>query len=452
LSELSQAVYRDLRFLVIDDQPLARQSLRICAQNMGAFSVEFSVGYQDAISRIRARVPDIILCDYDLGDGRSGQQLLEELRRLTLLPDETIFMMVTAEQSYEQVVAAVELVPDDYIIKPFSPDRLQFRLDRVLRRKRFFQPLYRARQKGNYTEAESFIEKHRESEAGQPYRFELLRQRAELALKKGDSSAAQSAFEEILALHPFPWAKAGMAKSLYAQNRLQEARELVEQVVSAAPMYFDAFDLKARICSDMGEHEEAQKTLAETSQRTSKNYLRKRLLAEAALLNGDADTARQTMADVLQNDLTPGAVSNADRLMLVRSHLGANDMLAAEQAIATITEQSLQTATLDERASCQAMKALLAPDKERARFTAVREVWMSMPMGATTRVDIVRAAFTMDDRELASAMTAALFASDEIRQVFKLVRDIFEKNGMASVFRDLQKQAALEKIASVVKS
>ena len=130
--------YRKLKFLVIDDQPAARDSLRICAQSMGAFSVEFSVGYQDAISRIRARTPDIILCDYELSEDRSGQQLLEELRRQGMLPEETVFMMVTAEQSYEQVVAAVELVPDDYIIKPFSPDRLKFRLDRVLRRKHFF--------------------------------------------------------------------------------------------------------------------------------------------------------------------------------------------------------------------------------------------------------------------------------------------------------------------------
>jgi DNA-binding response OmpR family regulator len=448
MNELPEAVYRDLKFLVIDDQPAARQSLRICAQQMGAFSVEFSVGYQDAISRIRGRIPDVILCDYELGDDRSGQQLLEELRRRAMLPDETIFMMVTAEQSYEQVVAAVELVPDDYIIKPFSPDRLKFRLDRVLRRKRFFQPLYKAKKNDDYLKAADFIDKHRESEAGQPYRFELLRQRAELELKKGDSTAAQAAFEEILTLHPFPWAKAGMAKSLYAQNRLQEARELVDEIVVGSPMYFDAFDLKARICIDMGDYDEAQKTVAETSQRTSRNYLRKRLLADAALLNGDAETARAAMADIVQNDMTPGAVSTADRLMLVRSHLDAGDMMAAEKAINAISNQSMETASLDDKASFQSLKALMAPERERARFNAMREAWLSMPLGTTAQVDIVRAAFALDDRELASATTAALFASDEIRRVFKLVRGIFEANGMATAFRDLQRQAALQKISA----
>jgi DNA-binding response OmpR family regulator len=448
MSELSTSVYRDLRFLVVDDQAAARQSLRICAQNMGSVAVEFSVGYHDAIRRIRARMPDIILCDYDLGDGRTGQQLLEELRRLSMLPEETIFMMVTAEQSYEQVVAAVEFVPDDYIIKPFSSDRLQFRLDRVLQRKRFFQPLFRAKKSGDYARAESFIEKHLKSEAGQPYRFELLRQKAELALAKGDSLAAQAAYAEILALYPFPWAKAGMAKALHAQNRLNEAREIVDDVVNTSPMYFDAFDLKARICIDMGDYEEAQKTVTETSQRTSRNYLRKRLLADAALLNGDAATARATMADIVQNDLTPGAVNMADRLMLVRSHLEAGDLLAAEQSIDAIPEKSLRTASLDDNASYQAMRALMSPESEKERFTSLCEVWLPMPLSTTARVDIVRAAFAIGNPELALATTTGLFTSDEIRRVFKLVRGIFNSHGMVAEFRELQKQAALEKIAA----
>ena len=104
------ANYSKKRFLVIDDQPLARDALRTVAQTLGAFSVEFASNYQDAVYRIRNNTPDIILCDYMLGVGRSGQQLLEELRRFNLLADETIFMMVTGEQSYEHVVSAVELV------------------------------------------------------------------------------------------------------------------------------------------------------------------------------------------------------------------------------------------------------------------------------------------------------------------------------------------------------
>ena len=46
-----------------------------------------------------------------------------------MIKSATIFMMVTAERSYEKVVSAVELAPDDYLIKPFSGEVLRTRLE-----------------------------------------------------------------------------------------------------------------------------------------------------------------------------------------------------------------------------------------------------------------------------------------------------------------------------------
>ncbi|MPM63417.1 hypothetical protein SDC9_110297 [bioreactor metagenome] len=198
---------------------------------------------------------------------------------------------------------------------------------------------------------------------------------------------------------------------------------------------------------DMGDHAEAQRTVEEASRKTERNYVRKRLLADAALLNGDTETAIEAMADVVRNDSTPGAVTVADRLMLVRSLVEAGTLVEAERALDEITPQRLETAGLDERASWQALRALMKPDAERARVAGLRNAWMATPFDAQTRLDIVRAAMALGDRELATAMTHALFASDEIRRVFKVVRDLFEAQGMSPVFRELQRRAALQKIS-----
>ena len=301
--------YAKKRFLVIDDQPQARDALRTIAQTIGAFAVEFATNYQDAIYRIRNNVPDIILCDYVLGEGRSGQQLLEELRRFNLLADESIFMMVTGEQSYEQVVSAVELVPDDYIIKPFSPDKLVLRLDRIMAKKAFFKEYYQEKRKKEYAAALAILEAQRNSEAGRPYRFEILRQRAEVLLNSGDSEGAEQAYRGILENYEFPWARAGVARSLHRQNKLSEARSEIDRVVASTPHFFDAADLKANICMAQGEHAEAQQILDDVAKKTPRNYQRKRLLAEAATLNGDTETACAIMADVVANDTMPGAVT-----------------------------------------------------------------------------------------------------------------------------------------------
>lgn len=440
------SAYADKRFLVIDDQPLAREGLRAIAQTVGAFAVEFASNYQDGIYRIRNNTPDIILCDYVLGDGRSGQQLLEELRRFNLLPDETIFMMVTGEQSYEQVVAAVELVPDDYIIKPFSPERLLLRLDRILAKKRFFAAYYKEKRAQEYARALAILEAQRDSEAGRPYRFEILRQQAEVHLAAGDPEAAEATYRDILDNYEFPWARAGVAKALHRQNRLSEAREEIDRVVADTPHYFDASDLKANICMAQGEHAEAQKVLDEVSKKTPRNYLRKRLLAEAATLNGDSEAARSAMADVVANDTMPGAVSTADQLALARNHVNANDLIAAEKVLAGLRESEVQNLALADQASYAALLALASEARGKPRFAGLRPALLVAELPATSRLDVLRAALADGDAELADGQTQHLMAGDDAKKVFGATRKLYALHGREVDFRDIQKRVALRRI------
>jgi len=438
--------YSKKRFLVIDDQPQARDALRTVAQTIGAFSVEFGSNYQDAIYRIRNNSPDIILCDYMLGDGRSGQQLLEELRRFNLLPDETIFMMVTGEQSYEQVVSAVELVPDDYIIKPFSPDKLVMRLDRIMAKKNFFAAYYREKRKQEFANALAILEAQRNSEAGRPYRFEILRQQAEVLLKSGDAQAAEQAYRNILEDYEFPWARAGVARSLHRQNRLTEARQEIDQVVASTPHFFDASDLKADICMAQGEHAEAQQILDEVAKKTPRNYLRKRLLAEAATLNGDVETARAAMADVITNDTMPGAIAAKDRLAMARSHVDAKDKISGEKVLVTLRDTEIQNMSLDEQASYSALLALCSPERGKARFAGLRPALLATELDPTTRIDVLRAALSVGDHELADRHAEVLMSGSDAKKVFGKLRTQYALYGREMDFRNIQKQVALRRI------
>ena len=434
------------RFLVIDDQPTARDALRTIAQTVGAFAVEFAANYQDALYRIRNNTPDIILCDYMLGDGRSGQQLLEELRRFGLLGDETVFMMVTGEQSYEQVVSAVELVPDDYIIKPFSPDRLLLRLERILAKKEFFAEYYREKRRKEFARALAILEAKRDSEVARPYRFEILRQRAEVMLAKGDAKAAETAYRAILDAGEFPWARAGVARSLEHQDRLTEARAEIDRVVASTPHYFDAADVKARICMAQGEPEEAQKVLDEVAKKTPRNYLRKRLLAEAATLNGDTATAQAAMADVLANDTMPGAIQPEDKLALARSQVSSGDKISAERTLVGMRESEVQNLTLDGQASFAALMTIAAPDRGKTKFAGLRPALISAALDNTTRLDVAYAALGLGDNELADHQAHYMMASDEAKKIFGSARKLYALHGREKDFREIQKQVALRRI------
>lgn len=438
--------YSKSRFLVIDDLPQARDALRTIAQTIGAFSVEFAANYQDAMYRIRNNTPDIILCDYMLGEGRSGQQLLEELRRFNLLQDETVFMMVTGEQSYEQVVSAVELVPDDYIIKPFSPDKLLLRLDRIAAKKKLFAKYYREKRAQDYARALATLKSLNENEAARPYRFEVLRQQAEVLLASGDANSAESAYRAILEKYEFPWARAGVARTLQKQNRLTEARQEIDRVVSGTPNYFDAADVKANICMAQGEHEEAQKVLDEVAKKTPRNYLRKRLLAEAATLNGDLDTARSVMSDVLQNDTMPGAITPEDRLTLARNHLIAGDKISAENLLVKMRDSEVQNFSLDGQASFAALLAICSPEKGKPKFAGLRPALIDTELSATTRLDVMRAALALSDHELADRHAEHLMSSPDAKKVFSIIRTQYALHGREMDFREIQKQVALKRI------
>lgn len=90
LRKLSKELSR-MRALLIDRYPNARNSLRIMLSSMGVTAVHNAGSSAEVLRQVRAHSFDIILSDYQLEDGRDGQQLLEELRQQHLVPLSTVF-------------------------------------------------------------------------------------------------------------------------------------------------------------------------------------------------------------------------------------------------------------------------------------------------------------------------------------------------------------------------
>ncbi|WP_156490400.1 response regulator, partial [Oleiphilus sp. HI0086] len=137
MSELQRQIqlakyYRNLRFLVVDDFENFRLSIRQMIRAFGVESIEVAGNGEDAVARCEHEEFDIILCDYNLGPGKSGQQVLEELRHNKILKHTGIFILITAETSKDMVMGALEYLPDGYITKPITKAVLQKRLDAMI--------------------------------------------------------------------------------------------------------------------------------------------------------------------------------------------------------------------------------------------------------------------------------------------------------------------------------
>ena len=119
------------RILVAEDDTATRKTLTLLLQRNG-YTVTPAVDGDEALKKIRASHPDLIILDIDMPK-RDGFEVCKELR----VQMETMFVpviMLTARDSVEEKIKGLSLGADDYITKPFHPDELIVRIDTVLRR------------------------------------------------------------------------------------------------------------------------------------------------------------------------------------------------------------------------------------------------------------------------------------------------------------------------------
>ena len=289
---------RNIPILVVDDFPDMRSMLRGMLAGYGADNITDATNGEKAIKCMQDKVFDIVLCDYNLGDGKDGQQVLEEAKELELLPYSSVFIMTTAENSMEMVMGAAEYQPDDYLSKPFTKQVLQKRLKRLLDRKSSLQKIARAMQRKDYTYALTLCEKQLQLQPAN--RFELLKLQGDISIRAQRFDAAAAAYAAVMAERELPWAKLGYGQALYYRERYEEARKTFSEIIDSNPNYVFAYDWLAKVHEKLGELEKTQEILTEATEKSPKAVLRQRALAEISQRNADLDTAEDAYRRVVR--------------------------------------------------------------------------------------------------------------------------------------------------------
>lgn len=120
-----------LRILVADDEAGMRHSIARALEKYTltlpeiegevGFSVEGVPSGEEALEKIDAAAPDLLLLDHKMG-GMSGLGVLEKLAGRDL---DMLTIMVTAFATIETAVRATKSGAFDFIAKPFTPDELK---------------------------------------------------------------------------------------------------------------------------------------------------------------------------------------------------------------------------------------------------------------------------------------------------------------------------------------
>jgi len=119
------------RVLVVDDDAAIRELVRYNLSQEG-IETEVSAAGREALDRIEARIPDLIVMETRLRD-LSGLELCQLIRtrpRTATLP----ILMLSANASEADKVLGLNMGADDYVAKPFGALELTARIKALLRR------------------------------------------------------------------------------------------------------------------------------------------------------------------------------------------------------------------------------------------------------------------------------------------------------------------------------
>ncbi|MFH1569974.1 MAG: response regulator, partial [Gemmatimonadota bacterium] len=115
------------RILVIDDHETMRSGIALVLERMGHEAVAAASG-AEGLRRLAEGECDLVITDYRMDD-MDGLQVLEAVRRAH---PETDVMIITAHGTIEIAVEAMRRGATDFITKPFPPEALQLKVERVL--------------------------------------------------------------------------------------------------------------------------------------------------------------------------------------------------------------------------------------------------------------------------------------------------------------------------------
>ena len=278
------------RILVIDDFQGMRTMLRDFVRSMGVTQVDTAANGKEALSQLRASRYDIVICDFNLGPGQNGQQILDEARMYDCIGVSTIWVMVTAEKTSDMVMGAAEVKPDDYLLKPINQSLLESRLEKLIVRKKSLGGIETAIKAKDYVTAIAKCDEQLQAQTPNPQ--EILRIKSELLLTMGDFEAAKLLFESVLAARSVPWAKTGLGKIAFHTGDYAGATKILQQVLLENRMFMEAGDWLVKALDAQGDGEQAQQVLQEAVKLSPNSPTRQKMLGDTAYKNGALDVAQ----------------------------------------------------------------------------------------------------------------------------------------------------------------
>ncbi|MDR3641353.1 MAG: chemotaxis response regulator CheY [Humidesulfovibrio sp.] len=120
---------KNMRILVVDDFSTMRKIIKNILRQLGFNNVVESDDGTTAWETLNRDNIDFIISDWNMPQ-MTGIELLRKVRSSEEYST-TPFLMVTAEAQQENIIEAVQAKVSNYIVKPFTPETLGQKIDKI---------------------------------------------------------------------------------------------------------------------------------------------------------------------------------------------------------------------------------------------------------------------------------------------------------------------------------
>jgi two-component system chemotaxis response regulator CheY len=125
------SVNKNLKILIVDDFATMRKVIRNLLKQGGFENIVEAEDGVAALKVLESQKIDFIISDWNMPN-MSGLELLKAVRGSDDLKD-LPFLMVTAEALKDNVVAAVKAGVSNYIVKPFTAEVLNEKIEKIVK-------------------------------------------------------------------------------------------------------------------------------------------------------------------------------------------------------------------------------------------------------------------------------------------------------------------------------
>jgi two-component system, chemotaxis family, chemotaxis protein CheY len=119
----------DLKVLVVDDFATMRRIVKNILKQLGYANILEADDGMTALDTLKKEKIEFIISDWNMPQ-MTGIELLKAVRASEEWKN-IPFLMVTAEGQKENVIEAVKYKVNNYIVKPFTPESLKEKIDKI---------------------------------------------------------------------------------------------------------------------------------------------------------------------------------------------------------------------------------------------------------------------------------------------------------------------------------